>query len=565
MRALVLLYPAWCRFRQTAAGKGNSAHQNIRYGILGTSLLIMLFGVFRGMRWLLAEMGSSGILVSLIPDVILDLFLLSMVSIGFISNLASCLGILFFADDLELILASPIRASTFLFGRLARVWLHSSWMPLLFCVPVMTAIGVHTSASPLFYLAAALLIPAILAIPTILAALMALPLTLTLPYLAIRGTKILLAGFGAIIVFLGFLILPSLLDEVTSADRMARVLYYVTLPDARFLPIRWVSAILSALAVGSPLPFTPYLLLIGSLLGTGGSLTFLLYTKAYPRAYALIKTASNTSEASFPLSRLIDSLFRRASPQSRAVIIAEVGSIIREWSSLFEICLLLLLGSAYLSNMKLYSVTTALQGAEQLRWERILSSLNFMIATFFGIAFASRLIFPSVSRDGRAAWLLYTSPVTVEQILRTKFQFWFAALALTMASFLGLSSYLTVASVHLALVHGAFGILVAYGISGIAIGLGGEFANFTWEHISQLAASLGSFLCMVTAVTYLAICGALLELSTRASMHVGQSAVPLGIRFGLPVGGLFVIFFVSALVTRTCLRRGCRQLTRDLR
>lgn len=564
MRALILLYPAWCRLRQTGTGRGNSAQQRIRYGMLGISLLIILLGVFRGMRWLLAEMSSSAILASLIPDVILDLFLISMVSIGFVSNLASCLGILFFADDLEVILASPIRASSFFTGRLARVWLHCSWMPLIFCVPVVTAIGIHTGAPPLFYLAALFLVPAILTLPTLVAALLAIPLTLILPYLAIRGTKILLASFGGVLVFLGFLILPSILDEVTSADRMARILYYVTLPDARFLPIRWVSSVLSALATGSPLPFAAYLLLIGSLLGAGGALTFLIYTLCYPRAYALIKTASNTSEASLPLCRIVDRLFRRASPQSRAVIIAEVGSIIREWSSLFEICLLVLLGSAYLSNMKLYAVSSALQGAELLKWERIFSSLNFVIATFFGIACASRLIFPSVSRDGRSAWLLYTSPITIDQILRTKFQFWFVALAVTIGTFLGLSSYLTINSTQLTVVHAVFGIVIAYGISGIAIGLGGEYANFTWEHISQLSASLGSFLCMLTAVTYLGICSSILEFCSRVPVQM-LPFTPDANRLVISVFGLLVNGLISLAVVRLCLNRATHRLSSDLR
>lgn len=564
MRAIILLYPAWCRFRHTATGRGNTAQQKIRYGILGTSLLLMLFGVFRGMRWLLAEMSGSPILASLIPDVILDFFLLSMVSIGFVSNLASCLGILFFAEDLELILASPVRAISFFLGRLARVWLYCSWMPLIFCVPVIAATGIHTGASVLFYLTAAWLIPATLAIPTIMAALIAIPLTFTLPYLAVRGTKVLLAGFSCIIVFLAFLLLPSLLSEVSSAERIARILHSITRADTRYIPIRWVSTVLSSLAVGSPLPLVPYLLLIGSLIGAGGSLTFLVYTFSYHRAYALIKTASNISEATFSLSRIVERVFRRASPQSRAVIIAEVGSIIREWSSLFEICLLFVLGSAYLSNIKLYSVTSALQGAEQIKWETVLSSLNFLITTFFGIACASRLIFPSVSRDGRAAWLLYTSPVTIEQIIRTKFRFWFVILGTVIGMFLGLSSYISVGSLQLALIRGSFGCIISYGICGIAIGLGGEYANFTWEHISQLAASLGSFLCMLTAVTYLGICESIFEISCRFTEHL-LPLPPHITHIGMPLLGLLIICFFSVKVVDHFLGRACRQLSTDLR
>jgi hypothetical protein len=59
-------------------------------------LTVLLCGVYRGVQWFLIEMGSSPFLSTLLPDVILDLFLLSTGSISFISNLATSLGILFF-------------------------------------------------------------------------------------------------------------------------------------------------------------------------------------------------------------------------------------------------------------------------------------------------------------------------------------------------------------------------------------------------------------------------------------------------------------------------------------
>jgi fumarate reductase subunit C len=42
--------------------------------------------------------------------------------------------------------------------------------------------------------------------------------------------------------------------------------------------------------------------------------------------------------------------------------------------------------------------------------------------------------------------------------------------------------------------------VIAYGIVGLAIGLGAHFANFDWDHPSQLAASFGSLVFMLLSV-----------------------------------------------------------------
>ncbi len=560
----ILLYPSWCRFRSIVSARGTTRNDRMRATILSASFLILAASVFRGAWWIVAEMSKSALLSSLLPDVIFDLFLLSMVTIGCISNLASSLGILFFADDLELILASPITATRFFIGRLGRVWLHCSWMPLIFCVPVIAALGLYSHAPPLFYLAALVLIPATLLIPTLIASLIAIPIALILPRFALKGTKILLGGCGAVLLFLGFLILPSLFNEATSTERVMRLFYYITLPDARFLPIRWVSAVLSGLSVGSHQPLGAYLVLFAALLTAGGSLSFLVYAIAYPRAYALTKTASNVSEATFSLVRIVERLAPRASPQSRAIITAEIASIIREWSSLFEIALLVVLGSAYLSNIRLFGAATSLAGPEEMRMTRILFALNFGLGSFFGLACASRLIFPSISRDGRSAWLLYTSPVTIEEIVRTKARLWSLVLGTLISTFLTLSTYLTTGSLQVSFVTALFGIVLAHGIAGIAVGFGGEYATFTWEHLSQLAGSLGSFLCMITGAAYTACClglvvGTLLVSPRLAGLLGSWSAILL------PAIALGIMWLFSRSLSQYLLKRACRCLARDLK
>lgn len=564
IKTLILLYPSWCRARRTVSSRESSRSDQLRYLLLAASLIILLFGVYRGLRWFLRELSGSSFLSSLLPDVVLDLFLLSTGTISFISNLASTLGILFFADDLELILASPISATRFFFGRFGRVWLLCSWMPLIFAFPVIAAIGIHFSAPLSFYGAAALLIPATLLLPTIIASLLAIPLAHTLPRLALRGTRVLLMGGGAILLALLVYLLPSLLNEASSTDRIIRLFYYLTLPDTRFLPIRWASTILSALATNTPAPIFDYALVFGSVIVSGITLSFLLYAFVYPQTYALNKTASHVSETSFSISRFIETLFSRISPQSRAVVTAELGYLLRDWTSIFEIGLLIILGSIYLSTIRISSFTTTLTGQEQIKWIKIFFSLNLMLATFFGLACATRLIFPSISRDGRSGWLLYTSPVTIEKVVYTKYRLWSLFLTLMIVSFLGISSYFTVGSPLIALLCCLFGGIVAHGTAAIAVGIGGEYANFTWEHLTQLSGSLGSLLCMIVNLLYTAVCGGIflsflmISRTTTFDSITGLSLIAAAL-------GLLINLMITRTISRIVLNRAVTFLGRDLR
>jgi len=564
IQPLILLYPSWCRARRMFSSGESSRSDQLRYLTLAISLIVLLCGVYRGVQWFLIEMGSSPFLSPLLPDIILDLFLLSTGSISFISNLATSLGILFFADDLELILASPISAPRFFLGRFGRVWLLCSWMPLIFSIPVITAIGIHYNAPLLFYCAAAVLIPTTLLLPTILAALIAIPLAHTLPRLALKGTRVLLIGCGVILVALVMYLLPTILNEATSTDRIIRLFYYLTLPDNRFLPIRWVSTILSALATNTPAPLAAYALLFGSLLGVGISSAFLLYGWLYPETYALNKTASHASETTFSIAKIVERVLARKSAQSRAVITAELGYLIRDWTSLFEIGLLVILGSIYLSTMRISSFTATLSGPEQSKWILISFSLNIMLATFFGLACATRLIFPSISRDGRSAWMLYTSPISIEKIVNTKYRLWSRFLALMVAGFLGISTYMTIGTIPIAILCGLFGVIVAHGTAAIAIGVGGEYANFSWEHLTQLSGSLGSLLCMIINLLYAGACGGIfLTCILLPRLKPGLSTPFISSLAALI--GFIAIFALTRIITGLALSRAVTFLGQDLR
>jgi hypothetical protein len=542
----------------------------LRYGFLALSFLMLLFGIFRGMSWLLLKLETSPILIPLLPDMILDLFLLSTGGISLISNLASVLGILFFAEDLELILASPISGLRFFLGRFLRVWIQCSWMPILFSIPIILAIGAHYNSPVIFYIAAAIFIPAALVIPTIIASFIAIPFAHTLPRLAIKGTKVLLAGFAIILLAILAIVAPSILDQTIATNRIWKILYYITLPDTRFFPIRWVTSLLSSLALGggelgvlSDLNLH-YTILIFSLLGVGISASFFLYAVFYPQTYALTKTASNVSETTLSISSIVDWMLPKVAPQSRAILTAEFGSLFREWSSLFEMGLLVVLGSVYLGNIRLVEYQNEIIGGSAGSEAKTFFLINILLATFFGIACATRLIFPSISRDGRAGWMLYTGPISTSQVILTKFRVWSVFLGVLMGSFLAISSFVTTGSLLQTALSTLFGGIISYGCSAIAIGIGARYANFSWEHITQLSGSLGSLLCMIANIIYAGFSAMIFVEVVYSNLVVSTAISTLN---GVLETGvtLLLLALLTAIIKRNALAIGCKALERDLR
>src|SRR5205085_1988025 len=77
---------------------------------------------------------------------------------------------------------------------------------------------------------------------------------------------------------------------------------------------------------------------------------------------------------------------------------------------------------------------------------------------------------------------------------------------------------------------------ICYGIVGMAIGLGARYANFNWEHSSQLAAGFGNMVFMLSSVTLIS-----LNLIPAGCMLFTHNKV---VQPYLVVGMLLVIFFL---------------------
>ena len=104
------------------------------------------------------------------------------------------------------------------------------------------------------------------------------------------------------------------------------------------------------------------------------------------------------------------------------------------------------------------------------------------------------------------------------------------------------------------LLFGVLSFYVSYGIVGLAIGLGAYFADFSWEHPSQLALSVGSLVYMLASAT-LVLCD-IFPMGILLQLLLSRSTDPTRVTLICVVA--LAIALVNLLIAKLAMRLGER-------
>jgi ABC-2 type transport system permease protein len=173
---------------------------------------------------------------------LLSMMLLTFFSILLFSNLISALSTFFLSEDLNLFLCRPVSLEQIYYARLTETLVYSSWMVLLFALPVFLAYGWVYGVSWKFYgILLAALIP-FLVIPAALGSMFSMILVNVFP--ARRTKDILFLLSILLVVGLYFLFRFLQPERLTNPDSFAGLVEYMTAlsaPSWAFLPSVWLA------------------------------------------------------------------------------------------------------------------------------------------------------------------------------------------------------------------------------------------------------------------------------------------------------------------------------------
>lgn len=539
------------RWRRTSFSRRHALDLTILLLSIG-----VMVGLYLGTSLTLKTLDRLPFLVYVPPIIPLSLILFVLMVLTSLSAISTALGSFFFADDVELILATPAKPLSFFLSRCTWITITAAWMPFVFLFPILLGMSQHTPLGPEFVLYATLTLLPYFLIPISLAILLS---HLVMAVIDARWTRFLQwVGLGVVL----FVVLQSgqtLATLVTDRNDPQQIFRFVkTLAAARveWSPSTWAAALLSELLAPGGKSITLRLALLWSTAVLCGSLAYLSFQLLHSFSYTRTRASMSVKR---PRARATGTLpLRRALTPSRALIQKEFRTIFRDIAQSTQVLFVSGLCILYLTNARFLVTIDIFPSAEMRHWKLTFFVMHICISAFFTISLCTRLVFSSVSLEGRQFWLLQTAPITVPEIVRAKLLAWYRPIAATSAVIQGLGVYLIEPNLALVALFIVLSLFISYGIVALAIGLGAHFADFSWEHPSQLILSVGNVLFMLIGASMILFNVIPLSMILRAEF--APPCTPPEARIAAQVLGGVVVIIGNILLGRYALRLGCRSL-----
>jgi len=498
----------------------------LRAAIFGGVTIVFSFGIFAAFYRMLIYIGRFSEFTAPLTHQILATVSVFLFTVLLASNIITSYSTQYVSDDLSLLASSPIPLPALYGSRLMLTLFQSSWMVLVFSIPVYLAFAVTSLAPMRFLLAVFLVLPPLLIIPAALGSMITSVLVSVFPARRVRELLMMIGAlFVVLIVFLIRTQQPERLLNPSSIYDVGEFFSAFRTPASPLLPSTWATEILSAGRQADSLPW--FLLLL--LYSTAAAAVVLGCWQAralYWRGYSRAQEALPARFTAFPLvDRFLEATTRPFELRFRSLLLKDLKTFLRDTSQWSQLFLLLALVMVYLYN---FSVLPSNFTFATFYLQNLFSFLNLGLAGFVLSAVAVRFVFTAVSIEGRAFWIIRSSPLSLKKFLWSKF--WTSLppllvlsqiLTLVSNHFLGASRFMTVlASVSI--------LFVCFGIVGMGVGMGAMFPRFRFENITQIAGSSGGLLYMIATTSFIAVVLFLEALPVYFYLSAQYRGAPLG-------------------------------------
>jgi ABC-2 type transport system permease protein len=449
-------------------------------------MLVRLLRYFRGV----VEIGP------LLAGKLLGMILIGFFSILLLSNIITALSSFFLARDLDLLVSAPVDWLKLYLAKLLETLVHSSWMVVLMAVPMFAAYGVVYSGGPFFPLIVVATFVPFLVVPTVIGS--ALTLLLVNIFPARRTRDILsviavLAAGGIVVLFR--LVRPERLARPEGFRSLVDFISILRGPTSPMLPSEWVQrAVMSWLTRKTD--FLPYYLL-WSTAAAAFVIGALLHRSLYAKGFSKAQESGERWVRSGVMAKIGHRMLTPFGVVKRELVLKEIRVFFRDTTQWSQLILLGVLVMVYVFNIKFLP----LRGEGMTFFlVNVVPFLNLVLAGFVLASIAARFIFPGVSLEGRTFWLLRSSPLSMRELLWSKFWVGTLPLLILALAIVGVTDVLLQVSDFMMAVSIFTITFMTLAIAGLAMGFGTLFPQFDTENAAQIPTSFGGLVFMMSSV-----------------------------------------------------------------
>lgn len=478
------------------------SESRFRLALIGVLSLVLWGGMF----WLFLDLFAF--LKATLPEpaavgstvrTLFSLFFAGLMLMLTFSSIVLLHGFLFRAADLTLLLTLPVRIERVFLHKFQEAIFFSSWAFILLGSPMLLAYGLAAGA-PWYYYA---LLPVFLVAFTYIPAGVAAVACLLTAYWLPRCRVSLFAASAALAVTAGAWFCIDALSETRymlfSSSWFHDVFLRFRFSNHQLLPSWWLG---SGLIEAAQHGWSESVLFLSLIISNALLLRQLaIWTAAgvYRSAYSSLqgRRASAGSAKTFWADRLL--LAAYPIPRRFRVLLVKDFRLFRrdtaQWSQLAVFFALL---TVYFLNIRRFSDNINHPG-----WVNMISFLNVSVVGLILSTLTTRFVFPMVSLEAARFWILGLTPVGRGTLLWSMFFFSTVGSTLPCAALVATSDYMLDVPGVICGIHQMTGILLCFGLSGIAVGLGASMPVLGQQSPARISAGFGGTLNLVLSAFYI--------------------------------------------------------------
>lgn len=558
---LALLKPRFWSFKNGGTSKDvkNRRSKALLFGAVGLIFWAGIFVIFY--RVLVYFQGVEGF-GDILARKLLSMVLLTLFSLLIFSSIITALTKLYLSKDLDLVHSLPVSTEKIFLARWLESTMDSSWMVIVYSLPVFLSYGIVYKAGLFFYATVCVTIVPLCLIASGISALAIVLIAVILPAGRLRTVFVFLGFVLFLILILAFRLMRP--ERLVNPDAFASlILYFRSLetPGSPFLPTTWIFDSIHAAMTG----------LVGSALFDlilawvcAVSLIFVIAWVSGVAYFAGFSKAQTTPERLFPAlskrSRGWVYFLNFLSGPTRAYTIKEIKTFFRDQTQWPQIFLIIALIVVYLYNFSVLPL-----GKSPIRTiylQNIFSFLNMGLATFVLTAVAARFVYPAVSIEGEAFWIVRSSPIRIRTFLWIKFFVYYIPLLILTEILIVVSNMLLNVTPFMMALSVTTVFFMVPGVVSMGIGFGAAYPDFRSENPAQSVTSFGGLLFMILCASFIATV-IVLEAGPVYSVFMADfRGINLtAIQWIWPIGSFSLVLVLCILAVVIPMRWGERRLS----
>ncbi|MCK9420719.1 MAG: hypothetical protein M0R70_15275 [Nitrospirae bacterium] len=500
---LLLLTPRYLALknRLTRLAPGDGLKTAV-LGLLGLGFWAFMYGIsFKVLSYFRTIEGLGDLLALRLMSMVL----LTFFSILVFSNIVTSLSTFYLSGELDILHSVPIKIESIFRAKFIETIVDSSWITLIYGLPVFIAYGMVFKASILYYVGLLFTIIPFLIIPAGIGIMATMLLVNAFPARRAKDVLVLLSLLFFMVLYIMMRMLKP--EKLVDPDTFPSLVQYLTAmraPVSPLLPSFWATETLSPLLRRIKGDALFYLLMLWSTAGASIVIGEWVCGKIY---YTGWSRSQEGKKSPISRSRFAEAFFRFTvlpfRGKMRAIILKDIKLFFRDTSQWSQLFLIFALMVVYIYSFKLLPLERAIMPSFFL--QNLISFLNLGMVGFVTASVAIRFVFPAVSLEGASFWIIRSAPLSLRDFLWAKF--WSSLLPLLVLSeiLIVLSNTLLKVTPFMMWLGIITVFLMTFGITALGVGLGAVFPRFKHENVAQIPTGFGGIVYMLLTMLFIGV------------------------------------------------------------